>query len=66
MTAMTMDFAENMYQAGNEEEQYQGFKNDKESCNNDNFDTQTVEEPGTLIQTYESFDGVVGKRLLPG
>jgi len=25
-----------------------------------------VEEPGTLLQTYESFDGVVGKRLLPG
>jgi hypothetical protein len=65
MTAMTMDFAENNYQAF-EEEQLQGFKQDKESSNTDNFDTQTVEEPGTLLQTYESFDGVVGKRLLPG
>ena len=65
MTAMTMDFAENNYHAF-EEEQLQAFKQDKESSNTDNFDTQTVEEPGTLLQTYESFDGVVGKRLLPG
>ena len=39
MTAMTMDFAENFYSQGDEEEKYQGFNGDKGGNNNDNFDT---------------------------
>ena len=39
MTAMTMDFAENSYIQGDEEEKYQGFNGDKGSNKNDNFDT---------------------------
>jgi len=39
MSAMTMDFAENIYSPGEEEEKYQGFNIEKGSSNNDNFDT---------------------------